>query len=139
MDSGAAECVCPKSMAPHFKVEDTVASTSGVYYTSANGGKIVNAGQQTIPVAFENGMKCMAVFQVCEVSRPLMTVAKICEMGNRVWFGQGGGVIMNLQSGSITRFENKDGVYVFPMWIPPLSEVAGKQIALPEAPFARRP
>ena len=136
MDSGAAVCVCPKSMAPHIAVEDTAASKSGVYYTSADGGKIMNAGQQTIPIAFKNGVKAVAVFQVAAVSRPLMSVAKICELGNRVLFGAGGGVILNLQSGEVTPFEKKDGVYVFSMWIPPLSEVNPK---VAEASFARRP
>ena len=125
MDSGAAECVCPKTMAPHFPIIDTQASLAGVYYTSANGGKISNLGQQTIPVAFENGIKCQAVFQVAEVSRPLMSVAKICELGNRVMFGAGGGLIMNLNSGEVTPFEKKDGVYIFTLWIPPLSVVQG--------------
>ena len=141
MNSGAAECNCPKSMAPHFMVEDTVASKTGVYYTSANGGQICNLGQQTIPVAFENGSKCIAIFQVAEVSRPLMSVAKICELGNRVLFGAGGGVIMNLKTGETTPFTKKDGVYIFSLWIPPLSEspYAKQPLALSDVPFGRRP
>ena len=115
MDSGAAECVCPKSMAPHFPIEDTTASRNGVFYTSANGGEISNLGQQTLPVAFENGVRCCAVFQVAEVSRPLMSVARICELGNRVMFGAGGGVILNLRRGGVTTFTKKDGVYIFPL------------------------
>ena len=72
-------------------------------------------------MAFENGIKCSAVFQVADVSRPLMSVAKACELGNQVVFGAGGGLIMNLQSGAVTTFEKKDGVCIFPLWIPPLS------------------
>ena len=122
MDSGAAESVCPRSMAPQFRIEDTEASRGGVYYTSANGGRLPNLGEQTIPVALENGVKTMATFQVADVSRPLMSVAKVCELGNRVIFGASGGVIMNLQSGAVTPFHRRDGVYVFTMYIPPLSE-----------------
>ena len=44
-------------------------------------------GQQNIPVAFENAIECSAVFQVAEVSRPLMSVVKVCELANRVVFG----------------------------------------------------
>ena len=65
-----------------------------------------------------------------------MSVARICELGNRVMFGAGGGIIMNLQSGEITVFEKKDGVYIFPLWIPPLQETQG---ALANVPFGRRP
>ena len=53
---------------------------------------------------------------------PLMGVAKICELGNRVLFGASGSVIVNLGSAQVTAFEKEDGVYVFNMWIPPLSE-----------------
>ena len=51
LDSGAADSVGPRSMAPQFKIEDTEASKGGVYYTSATGGKINNVGQQHTPVA----------------------------------------------------------------------------------------
>ena len=93
LDSGAADSVCPRSMAPHFAIEDTEASRAGVYYTSADGGRIANVGQQNLPVALENGVRTIATFQVADVSRPLMSVGKVCEMGNRVLFGAGGGYI----------------------------------------------
>ena len=122
MDSGAAECVAPKDMAPQYRIADSVASRSGVFYTSADGGRLDNLGQQELPIAFDNGMRAMATFQIANVSRPLMSVARICELGNRVLFGASGGVIVNLESGQVTPFEKEDGVYVFSMWIPPLSE-----------------
>ena len=128
MDSGAAESVCPRDMCPQFPVQDSAASLAGVFYTAANGGKIANLGEQRIPVSF-GGTRTSAVFQVAEVSRPLMSVARICELGNRIIFGASGGVIVNLESGQTTNFEKKDGVYVFAMWVPPISEV----------PFAGRP
>ena len=122
MDSGAAECVAPRDMCPQYLISDSAASKSGVFYTSADGGRLDNLGQQQLPIAFDNGMKAMATFQIANVSRPLMGVAKICELGSRVLFGASGGVIVNLGSGQVTPFEKEDGVYVFNMWIPPLSE-----------------
>ena len=122
MDSGAAACVAPRSMAPHFAITDSPEQRAGVYYTSANGAKLDNLGQQELPIAFDNGVRAMTTFQIADVSRPLMSVAKVCEMGNRVLFGSGGGVILNLASGQVTPFEMEDGVYVFTMWIPPLSK-----------------
>ena len=129
MDSGAAESVAPKSMARQFLLTDSPASRAGVFYTAANGGRLDNLGQQEIPVAFANGIRAMTTFQIAEVSRPLMSVAKICELGNRVLFGANGGVIVNLNTGQATPFEKEDGVYVFSMWIPPLAET----------PFGRQP
>ena len=122
MDSGAAESVCPRAMAPQFTVHDSIASRAGVYYTSANGGKIMNLGEQHVPVCLSNGARTIATFQVADVSRPLMSVSKLCEMGNRVIFGANGGMILNLQSGEATPFVKDEGVYTFEMWIPPLSE-----------------
>ena len=70
-------------------------------------------------MSFENGTCTEALFQVAEVSRPLIGVGRVCEMGNRVIFGSSGGIIKNLSTGAETRFERKDGVYVFTLWIPP--------------------
>ena len=111
-----------------FATADSAASRSGVYYTGADSGRIGNLGQQELPIVFDNGLRAVATFQIANVSRPLMSVGKICELGNRVLFGSNGGVILNLHSGQITPFEKEDGVYVFTMWIPPLSE----------APFGRQ-
>ena len=51
-----------------------------------------------------------------------MSVSKVCEMGNRVVFGAGGGYILNVETGATTQFKKKEGIYVFDMWVPPLSE-----------------
>ena len=84
---------------------------------------MANKGQQHVPIAFgKDGVRAMATFQVADVSHPLMSVGRICEMGNRVLFGNAGGVILNLQSGHATPFVKEDGVYVFEVFIPPLSE-----------------
>ena len=122
MDSGAAECVAPRSMAPQFAIVDSPASGAGVYYTSANGGRLDNLGQQDLPIAFDTGVRAMTTWQIADVARPLMSVGKITELGNRVLSGSAGGVLLNLASGQVTPFSMEDGVYVFTMWIPPLSE-----------------
>ena len=98
------------------------AERASITYTAANGGKLYNLGQQHIPVSLDNGCRTVATFQIAEVSRPLMSVSKVCEMGNRVIFGAGGGYIMNIETGATTKFETKDGIYIFKLWIPPLSE-----------------
>ena len=83
----------------------------------------MNLGEQHVPVCLSNGARTIATFQIAEVSRPLMSVCKLCEMGNRVVFGANGGVILNLRTGEVTPFEKEDGVYVFEMWILPLAEL----------------
>ena len=94
-------------------------------------GRISNVGQQSVPVALENGARTVATFQVADVSRPLMSVGRVCEMGNRVLFGAGGGYILNVSTGEATPFYKRDGVYVFTMWIPPLQEAIDAGFARP--------
>ena len=73
-------------------------------------------------ICLENGARTHATFQVADVGRPLMSVSKVCEMGNRVVFGANGGFIADLETGAATPLTKKDGIYVFNMWIPLLSE-----------------
>ena len=123
LDSGAAESVCPPTMAPSWPICDSVGSRAGLHYTAAGGARIPNRGEQHLPILFENGAKSFCVFQVAEVARPLVSVAKVTERGNAVLFGVGGGVIRNLQTGADTPFYLRDGVYVFSILIPPASAV----------------
>ena len=80
-----------------------------------------------MPVCLANGARAIAAVQVAEVSRPLMSVARLCEMGTRILFGANGGVIVNLKTGDVSPFQKEEGVYTFEIMIPPLSE----------APFGR--
>ena len=56
------------------------------------------------------------MFQVADVSKPLMSVSAICERGNRVFFGRAGGVIQNLATGKEIPFTRQNGIYVLDMW-----------------------
>ena len=94
LDSGAADSVCPRTMAPQFPIQDTEASRNGVYYTAADGenqqcGPTVNTGPfgEWRPHSghFPGGGR-----------EPLMSVGNVCEMVNRVLFGAGGGYILNI-------------------------------------------
>ena len=121
LDSGASESVCPISMCPEWPVEDSPGSKVGLHYTSASGGRIRNRGQQRLPIELSNGTRSHALFQVAEVSRPLISVAAVCATGNVVIFGVSGGVIRNLATGAETPFSRVDGIYQFTMWVPPPS------------------
>ena len=123
LDSGAVDSVCPKEMCPQFGIEDSYASKAGVFYTNANGGKLYNLGQTHVPIALDTGAKTLATFQVADVSRPLMSVSKVCEMSNRVVSGANGGYILNLATGAATQFVKKEGMYVFTMWVQPVFEL----------------
>ena len=72
-----------------------------------------NRGEQRLPIQLQDGSRTFATFQVADMSRPLVSVARLAEAGKAVIFGMSGGVIRDLQTGEDTRFERKGGVYVF--------------------------
>ena len=57
------------------------------------------------------------LFQIAEVTKPLVSVSAICERGNRVIFGKSGGVVKNLKTGAETPFYKENGIYVLTMWL----------------------
>ena len=110
LDSGASELVCPPSMAPLWAVEDSPGSKIGLHYLSASGGRIPNKGQQRLPIELQGGIRTHAILQIADVSRPLISVAKLTESGKAVIFGCSGGVIRDLAMGFDTPFERRDGI-----------------------------
>ena len=99
MDSGAAAPVAPPSMLPNVKVEPSPGSMRGQNYTSASKHKLKNLGQQRISACSEEGEETSVLFQIADVSKPLVSVASICEKGNRVIFGKSGGVVQHIHTG----------------------------------------
>ncbi len=63
------------------------------------------------------GNPAEATFQVADVTRPLCSVTKICDRGNRVIFDNKGGYIENLATGVQTRFCRQNNVYVMEMYL----------------------
>ena len=99
MDSGAAAPVAPPSMLPNVKVEPSPGSIRGQNFTSASKHRLKNLGQQKINAFTDEGDPTSVLFQIADVSKPLVSVASICERGNRVIFGKAGGVVQHLTTG----------------------------------------
>lgn len=117
MGSGASVPVAPPSMAPNATIRPSAGSMRGQKYITASKHKIPNLLKQLLHAATEGGDETQVLFQVAEVGRPLVSVSAICEQGNRVTFGRGGGMIQNLATGQETPFSRKNGIYVLNMWI----------------------
>ena len=116
VDSGAAESVAPSSMAPWVPVRPSEGSTRGQCYMSASGAKLPNQGEKKFSMMTPEGNWAEATFQVADVTRPLCSVTKICDKGNRVVFEGNGGYIENLETGVCTTFGRQNNVYVMEMW-----------------------
>ena len=117
VDSGASAPVAAPSMAPQVPIVPSEGSKHGQKYASASKHKIKNLGQPHIKVCTEAGDFTEVLFQVADVSKPLVSVSAICEMRNRVIFGKGGGVVQRLKTGKLTVFHRNSGIYVLDLWL----------------------
>ena len=70
----------------------------------------------------EEGDPTEVLFQIADVSKPLVSVSAICEKGNRVIFGRAGGVVQNCQTGRLIPFQRENGIYVLSLWLEEGSE-----------------
>jgi hypothetical protein len=117
VDSGAAESVAPSSMAPWLPTVPSEGSRRGQCYLSASGTKLENKGEKRFDMVTAEGNWGQATFQVAEVTRPLCSVTKICDRGNKVVFEKDGGYIYNYATGVKTKFDRQNNVYVMEMYV----------------------
>ena len=68
-------------------------------------------GELILHVTIDDGQDTSILFQLADVSRPLLSVSSICDRGNRVVFGRGGGVVGNIETGQEIPFERRGGLY----------------------------
>ena len=117
MDSGASAPVAPPTMMPNVKVVPSEGSRRGQRWSSASKHKINNLGEQHLKACTEKGDETEVLFQIADVSKPLISVSAICERGSRVIFGRNGGVVQNLQSGKLIPFHRRNGIYILSLWL----------------------
>ena len=134
-DSGASEHVAADTDAPTYKVEESVGSRSGQHFIGAGGHRMANRGQMKLSMRADNGRKGRDVkttFQVARVTRPLMSVSKICDAGMSMRFTSTMAVIEDDKGKEVCRFLRKGGLYIASMKLKNLNYKP------PPAPFARQ-
>ena len=117
VDSGASSPVAPPTMLPNVKIVPSEGSKRGQKWTSASKHKLKILGEQRAKACTEEGDETELLFQIADVSKPLVSVAAICEKGNRVIFGRSGGVVKNLRTGKEIPFARRNGIYVLSLWL----------------------
>ena len=60
-------------------------------------------------------------YNIADVSRPLNSISEICDGGNQVVFGRGGGIIYNLETGRETYFNREGGIYILDFHVAPVN------------------
>lgn len=140
MDSGACAPVAPLGMLPGYPVLENEASRAGKTFNAASGHAIKRHGEQRLQAVTDNGLPTEVLFQLCDVSCPLMSISAVCDKGNRVIFGVSGGVIQNLAMGAEVPFRRRGGVYALGLWVKRPSEksTGAATTSGAQPPFIRR-
>ena len=149
VDSGAEESVTPPGTFP-AEVLPSAMSKRGEQYSGADGSEIPNLGQSDVSFLDDEGRHTGILFQVAEITQPLVSVADLCDAGNRVVFEKGGGYIRHLASGRQIRLPRDGKTFRLEMKVtaPPEEEkdeaaeaepAAGSATGSRRSPAFRRP
>ena len=117
VDSGSAENAMPPGAVPFIGTEPSEGSRSGKVYRGAGGEPIPNQGQKVMVIKTLEGQSRKSNWQVCPVTRPLMSVARITAAGNRVYFDEKSPHIKNLRTGEITKLRKEGNMFVIDFWV----------------------
>ena len=117
VDSGASETVAQEEILPSIEVKEGEARKKGVKYEVADGTLIPNLGEKTFVAVGENGTLRKMRVQVCDVNKPLLSVRRVTQAGNRVIFEDSGGWIEDIQTGERLWMQEKDGQYLLKLWV----------------------
>ena len=102
---------------------ETTKSVENRTYTAANGSAIKNEGEKVVSMVTRRGDWKSMKFQMCNVTRPLASVHKICEKGHSVVFNPSwdrrGSFILDHGAGDKTWLTAKDGVFALETKIAP--------------------
>ena len=119
IDSGAADHVIPPNWIPGQAIEPSPGSKRGVKYVAADGAKLPNLGQMV--VAFENGVGTAGkiLFQVANITKPLVSVSKLIDDGHQVVFDKRASYIIHVESGRKMMLKRERGVFIVDAFVDP--------------------
>ena len=117
LDSGAVIHVCSPSDCPGYMLEESPGSRRKQKFQMGDGGTIPNLGQKSLNLT-DNlaGRDLCSVFQIAAVTRPLMSVGKICDEGHNVTFDKEKAIVRHTDGSELARFVRQPGgLYVAKM------------------------
>ena len=115
LDSGCCNHVLDVEDAPGYTVQESPGSRRGQNFIVGNGDRIPNEGQVRLNMESKNGEASIgveSVFQVAEVSRPLMSVSKICKNGFKCVFDENEARVVDTDGKTQCVFKRKGGLYI---------------------------
>ena len=116
LDSGACDHVMDSEDAPGYLVSESPGSRRGHNFVVGNGHRVPNEGQMRFRMettsADGTAMPVQSTFQVAEITRPLMSVSKICDQGYTCVFTKEGAQILDQNQRPVCQFGRAKGLYV---------------------------
>ena len=85
LDSGSVVHVCAPDDIPGYMVQASAGSRRGQEFLMGDGGTIPNLGESCLNLS-DAGRDLRSVFQIAAVTRPRMSVGRICDQGHSVTF-----------------------------------------------------
>ena len=137
LDSGCVDHVLDASETPGYCIVESPGSKRQQKFIVGNGQKIPNQGQVHLNLEADTGKSQAsaigAIFQVAAITRPLMSVSKICDQDLICTFTKEKATVTNHKGDVICDFIRRGGLYVANMRLKrPSNEPPG-----PSMPFAR--
>jgi hypothetical protein len=108
LDSGAVVHVCAPNDIPGYLVQESAGSRRGQEFLMGDGGTIPNLGESSLNLADE-GKDLQSVFQIAAVTRPLMSVGRICDQGHSITFNALMAVVHAADGTELCKFQRQPG------------------------------
>lgn len=117
IDSGAAESVWPVDYMKNIPTKVTDKNKENMVYVAANGSRMKNMGKKEVHFRSSGGGGVGSMdFQVTNVQKPLASVRRIVEKGNKVVFGgDHGQSYIEGVNGKKVMLSEKNGIYTLPV------------------------
>ena len=118
LDSGCCEHVLDISDAPGYSAFITESSGSRRHqnFIVGNGEKVPNEGEISLNMESSGAKNVMnsirSTFQIAEVTRPLMSVGRVCDQGLQCLFTKVDARVTDLEGGLVCLFHRVGGLYV---------------------------
>ena len=93
-------------------------SIRGDEYEVANGQCVPNVGERKLEAKTLGSNRSKRIhFQVADIHKPLLSMAKVADMGFRSVFEKQGGYIEHIDTGEKIPMYRRDNLYFIKMWV----------------------
>ena len=112
LDSGSIVHICSEEDAPGYILQESAGSKRGQTFVVGDGGVMANLGEMELNLSEQTGNEFTSTFQIAKVTRPLMTVGKICDEGYEVVFDKNVAKVVAEDGEVVCQFNRQDhGLY----------------------------